>query len=144
MLDLESVETLDSKRSYWRARSVGGKTLEWNAEIVDDRENELISWRTVGGSEVAHAGMVRFIAAPGGRGTEIHVQASYDPPAGVFGRAIALAVGREPSRQLDGDLRRLKQVLEAGEVVESDASIHRGMHPARPSVEPRVRKHGTK
>lgn len=136
MVHLESVETLDSKRSYWRARSVGGKTFEWNAEIVDDRENELISWRTVGGSQVAHAGMVRFLAAPGGRGAEIHVQATYDPPAGAFGRAMALAVGQEPSQQIEGDLRRLKQVLEAGEVVESDASAHRGKHPARPSVGP--------
>jgi uncharacterized membrane protein len=142
MVHLESVETLDSKRSYWRARSVGGKTFEWNAEIVDDCENELISWRTVGGSEVAHAGVVRFLAAPGGRGTEIHVQATYDPPGGAFARAIALTVGREPSQQVEGDLRRLKQVLEVGEVVESDASLNRGMHPARPSVAPRVRKRG--
>jgi uncharacterized membrane protein len=142
MVHLESVETLDSKRSYWRARSVGGKTFEWNAEIVEDRENELIAWRTLGGSQVAHAGVVRFVAAPGGRGTEVHVEATYDPPGGVFGRAIALATGQEPRQQVEGDLRRLKQVLETGEVIESDASVHRGMHPARPSVAPRIRKHG--
>ena len=141
MVHLESVETLDSKRSYWRARSVGGKTFEWNAEIVEDRENELIAWCTVGGSQVAHAGMVRFVAAPGGRGTEVHVEATYDPPGGVFGRAIALVVGQEPSQQIEGDLRRLKQVMETGEVIESDASVHRGVHPARPSVAPRIRKH---
>jgi uncharacterized membrane protein len=142
MVHLEMVETLDSKRSYWRAGSVGGKTFEWNAEIVEDRENELIRWRTVGGSQVAHAGEVRFIAAPGGRGTEIHVEATYDPPAGPFARAVAVAVGQEPSQQIEGDLRRLKQVLEVGEVIESDASIQRGTHPARPSVTPRVRRHG--
>jgi len=142
MVHLESVETLDSTHSYWRARSVGNKTFEWNAEIVEDRENELISWRTVGGSQVAHAGVVRFVKAPGGRGTEIHVEATYDPPGGPFGRVVALAFGQEPSQQIEGDLRRLKQVLEAGEVVQSDASVHRGPHPARPSVAPRVRKHG--
>lgn len=143
MVHLESVETLDETRSYWRARGVGGKSFEWNAEIFEDRENELISWRTMGrGSQVAHAGVVRFVAAPGGRGTEIHIEATYDPPGGPLGRAFALAFGQELSQQIEGDLRRLKQVLEAGEVVESDASIHRGMHPARPSVAPRVRRHG--
>ena len=122
---------------------MGGKAFEWNAEIVEDRENELISWRTMGrGSQVAHSGVVRFVAAPGGRGTEVHVEAAYESPGGPFGRAIAKAYGQEPSQQIEGDLRRLKQVLEAGEVVESDASIHRGMHPALPSVAPRVRRHG--
>lgn len=143
MVHLESVETLDATHSYWRARGVGGKTFEWNAEIVGDRENELISWQTVGrGSQVAHVGVVRFVAAPGGRGTEVHVDATYDQAGGPFGRALALAFGHDPSQQIEGDLRRLKQVLEAGEVIESDASIHRGMHPARPSVGPRVRRHG--
>ena len=143
MVHLESVEMLDETRSYWRARGVGGKSFEWNAEIVEDLENELISWRTMGrGSQVAHSGVVRFVAAPGGRGTEVRVEATYDPPGGPLGRAIALAFGQEPSQQIDGDLRRLKQVLETGEVIDSDASIHRGMHPARPSVAPRVRRHG--
>jgi uncharacterized membrane protein len=142
MVHLDTVETLDATHSYWRARSVAGKTVEWNAEIVEERENELIRWRTLGDSQVAHAGVVRFLSAPGGRGTEIHVEATYDPPGGVFGRAVALAVGQEPSQQVEGDLRRLKAVLETGEIVESDASIHRGAHPARPSVMPKVRKHG--
>ena len=104
------------------------------------RENELISWRSIGGAGVANSGVVRFLPAPGERGTEIHVEASYEPPAGAFGRMLAHVAGQEPSQQVEGDLRRLKQVLEIGEVVQSDASIHRGMHPARPSVGPRVRK----
>jgi uncharacterized membrane protein len=140
MAYLESVETLDSRRSYWRARSVGKEILEWNADIVDDRENQLISWRTVGRSEVAHAGVVRFVEAPGGRGTEVHIEATYDSPSGLLGRAVARAFRREPGQQIESDLRRLKQVLETGEVVESDASVHRGMHPARPSGAPRGRK----
>jgi uncharacterized membrane protein len=118
MAHLESVETLDSKRSYWRGRRVGGKTLEWNAEIVADVENELISWRTFGGGPIAHAGMVLFVAAPGGRGTEIHVQVIYEPPSGALGRLIALAVGQGPSQQVERELRRLKQVLEVGDVTE--------------------------
>ena len=140
MVHLQSVEVLDPLRSRWRVRGPVGSVFEWNAEIVDERENELISWRSIGGSDVRNSGIVRFRPAPGGRGTEIHVEATYDPPAGAFGRLIALASGEEPGQQIDGDLRRLKQVLETGEVIESDASIHRGGHPARPTVAPTVRK----
>ncbi|HET6149448.1 MAG TPA: SRPBCC family protein [Polyangia bacterium] len=140
LVHLESVQVQDPRRSRWRVRGPIGSTFEWNAEIVDERDNELIAWRSIGGSEVRNSGVVRFRPAPGGRGTEIHVEATYDPPAGAFGRLVALAAGEEPGQQIEGDLRRLKQVLETGEVIESDASIHRGRHPARPTVAPIVRK----
>jgi hypothetical protein len=65
------------------------------------------------------------------------VELSYDPPAGALGASFAKLFGREPSQQISADLRRLKQVLETGEVLHSDASIHRGMHPARPALPPR-------
>jgi uncharacterized membrane protein len=75
------------------------------------------------------------VNAPGGRGTEVHVDLSYDPPAGALGATFAKLFGEEPSQQVDGDLRRFKQVLEVGEVVHSDASIHRGPHPAQPPAD---------
>jgi len=141
---LESVAVLDARRSRWRVRGPVGSSFEWNAEIIDERDDELISWRSIGGSEAQNSGVVRFRPAPGGRGTEVHVEATYDPPAGAFGRLVALAAGEEPGQQIEGDLRRLKQVLEIGEVIESDASIHRGRHPARPTVAPIVRKGGAR
>jgi hypothetical protein len=45
---------------------------------------------------------------------------------------VAKLFGEEPEQQVKGDLRRFKQVMETGEIVHSDASIHRGTHPARP------------
>ena len=135
MAHLESVRELDQRRSYWKVRAPLGRTVEWTAEIVEDRPNELLSWRSVEDSQVPNSGTVRFVRAPGGRGTEVHLELSYDPPVGALGTTIARLMGREPSQQVDGDLRRLKQVLETGEVVHSDASIHRGPHPARPPEE---------
>lgn len=135
MSHLESVRQLDDRRSYWKARAPLGATVEWTAEIVEDRPNELIAWRSVEDADVANSGRVRFTPAPGGRGTEVQVELSYEPPAGVIGATIAKLFGKEPSQQVDGDLRRFKQVLEVGEVVHSDASIHRGAHPAQPSEE---------
>jgi hypothetical protein len=53
---------------------------------------------------------------------------------GVFGRSPSLELARLFARpQVKGDLRRLKQVLETGEVLLSDASAHRLPHPAQPS-----------
>jgi hypothetical protein len=76
--------------------------------------------------------MVRFQDAPANRGTEVHVDLRYDPPGGKLGSLIAKLFGEEPEQQVKGDLRRFKQVMETGEIVHSDASIHSGMHPAQP------------
>ena len=133
MKHLESVQMTGDRRSHWKANAPAGKTVEWDAETTEDRPNELIAWRSVEGADVPNAGVVRFVDAPGGRGTEIHVDLRYDPPAGKLGALFAKLFGEEPSQQVDGDLRRFKQVLEIGEVTQSDASIASGMHPAQPS-----------
>ena len=52
----------------------------------------------------------------GGRGTQIDVDLQYAPPAGRAGAVIASWFGREPSQTIREDLRRLRQLLEAGEV----------------------------
>ncbi|HEX6107291.1 MAG TPA: SRPBCC family protein [Gemmatimonadales bacterium] len=132
MSHLESVEVLDDRRSRWRATAPAGTTVEWEAEILEERPGEILSWRSLPGSEVDNAGSVRFVPAPGGRGTEVRVELRYDPPGGRMGAKVAKLFGEAPEQQIDGDLRRLKQVLETGEVVHSDASIHKMAHPARP------------
>jgi uncharacterized membrane protein len=136
MSHLEAVQVIDDRRSRWTARAPAGRMVEWEAEIVEDRPNELIAWRSLPGADVANAGSVRFARAPGDRGTELIVELRYDPPAGALGAAIAKLFGEEPNEQVKSDLRRFKQVMEVGEVVHSDASIHRGMHPARPPERP--------
>jgi uncharacterized membrane protein len=135
MAHLESVVVQGDRRSRWTAKGPGGKTFSWEAEITEDRPNELISWRSMPGADVHNTGMVRFLPAPGGRGTELRVDLKYDPPAGLFGASVAKLLGKEPGEQIEGDLRRFKQVMETGEVTNSDASIHRGMHAAQPPEE---------
>jgi uncharacterized membrane protein len=136
MMHLESVQVTGGRRSHWKAKAPAGKTVEWDAEMTEDRPNELIAWRSVEGADVSNAGVVRFVPAPGGRGTEIHVEMSYDPPAGKLGVLAAKLFGEEPSQQVEGDLRRFKQVMEIGEVVYSDASIAGGLRPAHPPEAP--------
>jgi uncharacterized membrane protein len=137
MWHLEAVVE-EGNRSRWRAKGPLGTHIEWSAEIVEDRPGECITWRSLPGADVSNRGSVSFRPAPGGQGSEICVELHYDPPAGAIGASLAKLFGREPSQQVSADLRRLKQVLETGEVLHSDASIHSGMHPARPALPART------
>lgn len=133
MANLESVKVTGERQSHWRAKGPAGTSVEWDADIVDEQTDRLISWQSRSGADVANSGAVRFSVAPGNRGTEIRVELRYRPPAGRLGAAVARLMGKEPGQEVKADLRRLKQVLEVGEVVKSDASIHSGPHPARPA-----------
>lgn len=110
---LESVTVLDEDRSHWVAKAPAGTKVEWDASIEDEIENELIAWRSLPGSDIDNAGSVHFI--PAGDGTEVRVVLSYDPPAGRVGAAVAKLLGEEPEQQVEEDLRRFKQVMEAAE-----------------------------
>jgi uncharacterized membrane protein len=117
---LETIEVLDNRRSRWVAKGPAGKAVEWEAEITEDRPNEMIAWRSVEGSTVDNSGAVKFQPAPGGRGTIVHVELNYRPPAGLLGATLAKLLGEEPQVQVDGDLRRLKQLLESGDIVTTE------------------------
>jgi uncharacterized membrane protein len=136
MSHLESVRS-EGKRSHWRARGPWGTSVEWDAEVIEEVPDERIAWRSLAGARIPNQGRVQFRPAPGAGATEVQVELRYDPPAGRLGAAFAKLFGAEPAQQISSDLRRLKQVLETGEVLHSDASIHRGMHPARPVERPR-------
>ncbi len=115
MSHLESVRT-EGNRSHWVACGPLGTRAEWDAEIITERANELIGWRSLPGSEVDTAGSVHFRALPEGRGTEVCVALKYDPPAGKVGAAVARLFGSSPQAQIREDLRRLKQFMETGEI----------------------------
>lgn len=117
MRHLEAVRTLDAGRSHWRAKAPAGTTVQWAAQIINEEENRLIAWRSLEDADVDNAGSVRFISAPGGRGTEVRVVVEYIPPGGRIGSAIARIFGEEPRQQIADDLRRFKQIMETGEVV---------------------------
>ena len=115
MQHLESVEVIEDGRSHWVAKGPLDTRIDWYAETVEDMPNELIAWRSLPGSESENSGVVRFYDAPGERGTEVHVQLQYNPPAGSASAAVARLLGEEPGRQVLDDLRRFKQVIETGE-----------------------------
>jgi uncharacterized membrane protein len=112
---LEEVRVTGDGRSHWVAKGPAGTSVTWDAESYNLKENEMIAWRSLEGSQVANAGSVHFNAAPGGRGTEVRVVLKYDPPAGVLGAWVAKLFGEAPEQQIEEDLQRFKQLMEAGE-----------------------------
>ena len=116
MTHLLDVDTTADGRSHWVAEGPLGLKLEWDAEIVTDVPNEVIAWRSLDGADVDSAGSVHFTELPNGRGTEVRVELKYDPPAGKLGTAIAKLVGHSPAAQIRADMRRFKQIIEAGEM----------------------------
>ena len=115
MEDLESVTKLDETRSHWVANGPGGKKVEWDAEIYNEKENELIAWRSLPGSDVTNAGSVHFEEAPG-HGTYVKVVLNYNPPGGKAASLLAKLFGKEPGQLIEHNLRRFKQLVETCEI----------------------------
>lgn len=114
MGDIESV-TGSGSHSHWVAKEPLGVSLEWDAEIHNDVPGELIAWRSTGG-QVETAGSVHFAPAPGGRGTEVRVNQKFNPPGGRLAVAAARLLGHDPASLTRANLRRLKALMEAGEI----------------------------
>jgi uncharacterized membrane protein len=122
MAHLEEVTVSGSERSHWKARAPLGMNVEWDAEITEDVPAERISWRSLEGSRIDNSGTVRFVAAPGDQGTEIHLELRYAVPGGAVGGLLAKLFGEDPAMQIKDDLRRFKQIVETGEIARSDGS----------------------
>ncbi len=112
MEHLQSVTELDKTTSQWKAKIPGGiGTIDWKAEIVDDKRLTRISWKSVEGADVENAGTVDFIDA-GKQGTDVHVVISYHAPAGKMGSAAAKLLNPAFEAMIDADIKRFAEVME--------------------------------
>lgn len=118
MKNLESVTNFEDGRSHWVAKSPLGFKVEWDAEIVEEREGQLLSWRSLPGAQVHNAGTVLFEPAHGGRGTVVRVSLEYKP-AGL-GAALGRVLRPITEQEVREDLRRFKNLMEAGEIPTTD------------------------
>ena len=114
MEHLESVQCLDGTRSHWRVRKFNDSTIEWDAEVINERPHELIAWRTLEGSDVRHAGTIWFKPGPTGMGTEVKLAVEYE--ASGFADGLAKLFRHSPEQQMREDLRHFKQWMETGEI----------------------------
>jgi len=104
MEGVESVEQIDDKTVHWKAE-IAGVTREWDAEIVDQKPDQQITWRATDGTD--NQGTVQF--APADSGTRVTVRLDYQPE-GLVEKAGS-AVGLD-DRQVKSDLARFKEFIE--------------------------------
>ncbi len=116
---VERVDCLSGQRSHWVVRGPIGTTLEWDAEIINEIENELIGWQSLPGADVDCAGSVHFEPRDDGS-TLVRVVFRYDPPGGMLGAIVASALGVDPSRAVADDLERFKRQVESGRLPTKD------------------------
>ena len=124
MKNLDSVTELDGRRSHWVGKSPLGFKLEWDAEILEQREGTLLSWRSLPGSDVHNAGTVFFEPATGGRGTVVRASLDYQVPGHFLGQAVGKMLSGITEQQVREDLRRFKELMEAGEIPTTDGQPH--------------------
>jgi uncharacterized membrane protein len=125
-----SIIATSRDESHWVVSAPGGKQVQWDAIIIKDEPNHLISWRSREGGDVANAGSVWFEPAPTDEGTEVKVSMQYDPPAGKLGAFVAKLTRDAAGSQVGDALRRLKALLEVGEIPTIDGQSVGG--PQRP------------
>lgn len=120
MTHVKAVHEIGNNRWLWIAKAPLGMVAEWEAEVYNRKENELIAWRSLEGSEIPNAGSVRFEREPNGGGTVVKVAVNYAPPGGTLGATFARLFGENPDKQIDDDLHRFKQLMEVGQRTSTD------------------------
>jgi uncharacterized membrane protein len=114
MRHLKDVRSIDSRHSRWVAEGAAGKDVHWDAEIINERPDEMISWRSLPGGDLDTAGSIHFHRLPHDHATEVTISMKYNPPAGKIGAQIATLLGEGLEAKLDEDLESFKQVMETG------------------------------
>jgi len=116
MENIEDASEIEPGISQWKIRAPLGMTMTVKSRIVNDREGEQIAWRSTPDSQIETEGKVTFRDAPAGRGTIVEAHVAYKPPMGVVGQALGKLFSAEPSVQSRRDLKRLKMLMETGEI----------------------------
>lgn len=130
MNHLESVRSIGGERTHWVAKAPAGMTVEWDAEVYNEKPNELIAWRTLEGSQVSSAGSVRFEETANGS-TEVRVSLKYDPPGGKLGSLVARLFSENPEQQIEEDLGRFKELMESMATTNTGQTTGRGASAGR-------------
>lgn len=102
MRGIERVE-VSGAHTHWV-----GEHGEWDAQIINDRPNEEFTWQSADSS-----GRALFEAVEG-RGTVLTFTTAYEQ--GFFAKLVGKITQDDPAIQQRRNLRRLKQLLETGEI----------------------------
>jgi uncharacterized membrane protein len=109
---LDHIEPLDDYRSHWYVKAPFGVKLDWDAEIYREKQDTLISWRSLEGSTIATAGSVLFESLSG-EATKVTIMMKVEPPLNGLSTSLAKLFGEDPSLQVKEDLESFKRLMEA-------------------------------
>jgi uncharacterized membrane protein len=109
MPDVEEVTPVGPDVTHWRAKGPLGKSVEWDARIIEDIPNAKIAWASTGGT-VETSGAVRFDDHGDKTGVEVSMQ--YDPPAGAVGEAVA-KIFSDPEDKVERAVAAFKETIES-------------------------------
>ena len=120
MENVRKVEVIEEgRRSRWTLKAPAGTEVTATVDLVEDRPNEMLAFRSTDDSQIEARGFVEFREAPAGRGTYVDLEMEYVPPAGALGRMVANLFRRAPQVQARHELKRFKMLMETGEVATS-------------------------
>src|SRR3569623_985557 len=125
MDNIVRIDVRAATHSHWVVKAPGGKTVEWDATVTQEIEDQSLTWQSDDGAAVPNSGKFEFREA-NARGTIVTATIAYDPPAGTISKLIAKLFQREPAIQARRDLRRFKQLMETGEI--ATAAMNRARH----------------
>ena len=118
MENVYEVRRLNERQARWFARDHAGRPVEWTTEITDQRDNELISWRTLDGAPMKMRGRALFFPAPQDKGTEVRVL--LDCEGNGVESSFRRVAGEDVDTRNRETLRRFKQLMETGEIPTSE------------------------
>lgn len=114
MEDVESVEarTGDADLTHWTVKGPLGKSIEWDAKIIDEETNRKIAWKSLetSNNHVETGGAVRF--DDHGDSTGVEVSLHVDTPGGVAGD-VAAKLFADPQKKIEAALEQFKQLMES-------------------------------
>ena len=103
---VKEVRQIDQTHLHWVAE-IGGHTLEWYAEITEQRPDERVAWKNVDG--IQNSGVVTFHRLDDDH-TRIMVQLEVGPEGLIEKLGDAVAA---PDRRVAAALRAFKELVES-------------------------------
>lgn len=129
---LQAVWSAEGNRCRWSVQVPGGRRHEWTVELLEPSEPRAVRWRSLDDAPIRLEGSLEFEPAPAGRGTRVRATVHF--LRGRSRRWLAGVVQPFAKHKLRHDLRQLKQIMEAGEVITvKGQSSGRAQNPSRAS-----------
>jgi uncharacterized membrane protein len=116
MKDISRITVITPEESEWEVELKSGAKAKWKAVVTDDRPGSMITWQSIEGSQVETSGGVWFVKAPGDQGTVVELMMDYHIPGGKPAELITMLSGEDPKTLVLTNLKRLKALLETGEI----------------------------